>query len=493
MLPRSNTSSRELFVRCRPTPTPVLSTLSGIQPSQSYGFQFDLMIGPEPSPRQTIMPISRKKSCVQCRGAKARCNLDKPCSRCSERDLRCTYAGNPPVSTNEMPTIAQQAELVQSTQDKIVETDIGDPHFTSQDYLHDVEFTENIHQDSAALPLEDLGWITPGWNDSNFPPSLSGGVTPGAFSDLQQMLDLPSQMGSLVSQASASHSRIQSPCIRPSSKDKQNNGHHSIGQKNFSQADEGLVVISGIVYRNILSPRKTESPQSFLMAQMIWGQIRGYPKMIIQGQLPPFIYPPCVFDGILPKNCPHQHYDDNDLLSAFQAITIYLLLQAQDRRPERQNDVISIITILIDIGQQLTQSNNYTYNMYKEEFLKQREWAFHESMRRTMCLLYIIESLLEAMIGRQVPVGCQGFNPVPLPGPRLLWDYNNSEAWAYRLDRLKAEGLSERVMTLRDLRISGNGRAANEEVDEGLIGGMARWCEESDEFGSLLWMVALLK
>lgn len=38
------------------------------------------------------MPLSRKKSCGQCRAAKVRCNLRLPsCSRCSHRALSCTY------------------------------------------------------------------------------------------------------------------------------------------------------------------------------------------------------------------------------------------------------------------------------------------------------------------------------------------------------------------------------------------------------------------
>jgi hypothetical protein len=38
------------------------------------------------------MPLSRKKSCTQCRVAKVRCNLHLPsCSRCSQRALSCKY------------------------------------------------------------------------------------------------------------------------------------------------------------------------------------------------------------------------------------------------------------------------------------------------------------------------------------------------------------------------------------------------------------------
>jgi hypothetical protein len=39
------------------------------------------------------------------------------------------------------------------------------------------------------------------------------------------------------------------------------------------------------------------------MAQVLWGQVRAYPKMMIHGQLPPFMYPSCVLDDRLPKDC----------------------------------------------------------------------------------------------------------------------------------------------------------------------------------------------
>lgn len=79
-----------------------------------------------------------------------------------------------------------------------------------------------------------------------------------------------------------------------------------------------------------------------------------------------------------------------------------------------------------------------------------------------------------------------------MPGPRLLWDYNSSESWAHRLEKLKVQGFSERLLTLEDLEICGKGRATGKEIDKGLVDAMARWCEGVDEFGSLLWMTTLL-
>lgn len=112
---------------------------------------------------------------------------------------------------------------------------------------------------------------------------------------------------------------------------------------------------------------------------------------------------------------------------------------------------------------------------------------------RTMCLLYVFENIIDERIGSHDPVGCGGFEPVPLPSPRSLWDYNCSEAWAHRLARFKADGLQERLLTIQDLKHSGSDDAADWEVDGQTVEAMAKWCGGVDEFGALLLMIGLLK
>jgi hypothetical protein len=188
--------------------------------------------------------------------------------------------------SNQLPTIAQQPESTQPSE--ICETD-----------MPDFDLPEDTHQNPAALRIEDLGWPTASWSHSDLLHSSAGDLTLGAFSE---MLEQPSQMRT-PSRASANYSQLQSPAIRHTSKDKQ----HSLplaSQSNFVQdVDEGLTVIHGRIYRNVLSPRKSTTTQSFLTTQVLWGQLKAYPKKMIQGQLPPFIYPSCVLDDVLPRNC----------------------------------------------------------------------------------------------------------------------------------------------------------------------------------------------
>lgn len=106
---------------------------------------------------------------------------------------------------------------------------------------------------------------------------------------------------------------------------------------------------------------------------------------------------------------------------------------------------------------------------------------------RTLSLLYIIDYLLEKVVGNRTPVSCGGFNVIPLSCSRYLWNYNSRESFAYRLDSVKAKGLSKIHVTLGHL-----GRIGTV-TDEKLVDVMAKWCEGIDELGSLIWMIAAPK
>jgi len=230
------------------------------------------------------MPISRKKSCVPCRAAKARCDLATVCSRCSERGLQCKYSDKGLSLSG--PHILPHAET--SHLDESGET-----------AMHGIELSRDVDQDSAALTIEDIGWPTPGWNNSEFLQSSVDDLTLGAFGEI---LAQQSHIGTLT-QSSTEYSQMQTPPVRGISKDRQHR-LPSDGQTRCSQeAEDRLEVISGGAYRNIFSPRKSTTTQSFLTARVIWGKFMTYPKMLIQGHLPPFIYPSCVFNDVLPQNC----------------------------------------------------------------------------------------------------------------------------------------------------------------------------------------------
>ncbi|RYP17171.1 hypothetical protein DL766_008956 [Monosporascus sp. MC13-8B] len=265
------------------------------------------------------------------------------------------------------------------------------------------------------------------------------------------------------------------------------------------------------------SHRKASSIEAFLTAQIILGRVIGYPKMLVEGgKLPPFIHPycvlggkpNCVIDGIhqcLPKqlaNCASlvrmfygrnsgnssfvwnsiygelqrldeesQGYDQEALLAGTQAMAIYTLLQASDSESMRPNDVVSMIRKLVDMVKKLHLS------------------------RRSMALLFIIELLFEVFLGDQSCVEGGNFKDVPVPSSRDLWDPDMKENWTSRLQRYLAGRKPDRVLTLGDIRAATCGVDPSQqgmEKDAALVRDVARWCENLDEFGTLLWMAVSL-
>lgn len=72
------------------------------------------------------MPFSRKKSCITCQAAKARCSRNSPCTRCTSKQIHCSYDfglihGHASSKRNELPQLApkshqrKRAEPISST------------------------------------------------------------------------------------------------------------------------------------------------------------------------------------------------------------------------------------------------------------------------------------------------------------------------------------------------------------------------------------------
>lgn len=176
------------------------------------------------------MPIARKKSCAQCRQAKARCNLGRPiCSRCTERALQCNYGDAPPSTPDTLST----AHHVQPMQlDDIAQTNTGSPGYGQ---TNNFEFTE---QNLSPFGLEHLGWPTPTWSDATLPRSLATPEIIGGISEESH------------GQASTSPSNIQSP------------DYEAAGEDNFLQTTNDDL--------DLLIPRPSLTAVSFISTRIVW-------------------------------------------------------------------------------------------------------------------------------------------------------------------------------------------------------------------------------
>ena len=265
------------------------------------------------------MPVSRKKSCRNCRRAKARCNLSFPCSRCTERDLQCIFEEiprrTPQSSHSGAQGIRSDAEDLSSSG-----TVQGNAQQAFTDFIdatmdevrgsgleQGLEFTVNDGQDPGIPLVHDAA------SDAAFDWNVAGRLFSGSSS-----LDFfnTSPRGPSLNPEQPSQSNLSSKPgrlidylqVRSLSPQQAGNNHQAgfpVPRQSTSllEIERGVAFIYRTVYSNLLAPKKPKSKQSFLMRQVIWGQIRDYPKMIIDGSLPPFIYPPCVLNDKLPRVC----------------------------------------------------------------------------------------------------------------------------------------------------------------------------------------------
>lgn len=213
------------------------------------------------------MPIPRKKSCVQCRAAKARCSLAVPCERCSERGLNCEYGSAAPRLEPYRPSAAGRYSgsglSVSNREDRHAAGQ--SPFYGNRATGETPVFTAS--QTGATLGLSES---TVDLADANF-DLFSGFFSQGCR---------PSD----------------TPFLGHSEENDRQGTSYTNGDRFVPAMDQSVSTrIGGRAQNRLLSQRKTTTMETLFTAKVLLAQIRQYPKMMIEGRkLPPFIHPRCV-------------------------------------------------------------------------------------------------------------------------------------------------------------------------------------------------------
>ncbi|KAK5654679.1 hypothetical protein OQA88_7003 [Cercophora sp. LCS_1] len=214
------------------------------------------------------MPISRKKACAPCRESKARCNLQLPCSRCSDRGLRCTYE-RIPVFQGPYPSPRPIASRPPQS--------LG----------------------SYDGQTEQTLW---GW-DSIL--THSGIITedPHTVSTLDQWFETgPGDLAGAMPEVEHRHGACE-------------------------ESHPGTAMVAADIETDTLSRRKPKNPETYLTSKVVFGQLTSYPAMMVdgKGRLPPFIHPQCVLDGKPMDECRSQGNGNHTCFSETLAVCVSLL------------------------------------------------------------------------------------------------------------------------------------------------------------------------
>ncbi|KAI8630476.1 hypothetical protein F5Y19DRAFT_427742 [Xylariaceae sp. FL1651] len=491
------------------------------------------------------MPVSRKKACHQCRTAKARCSLDSVCFRCLKKGLSCEYVGfslrgtpyaRPNFGTTDQGMPSADPDVTKEPlSNHFGLPDLEIPYHNFEgifDELPVLESSEdnNLVSNPADAP-RDVPWEEASWNRDKELSHLSA---------TECSLNMGISRYSMPSGTPATLSPFFFLTKAPLN-DLLRNGDQSTDQ----QPDPTVTAIEvyGRRYENFLTLRQAPTIEKSLMAKIIMGQLENYPKMLIQaGNLPPFIYPQCVLEDRLCRQCTattgiHQclpeplanctslvqmfysrnagnrqlvwkmiydeqnrlhkqshSYDDTILLAAIQAMSIYMLVQAQDSESIAQNDVSSLIVAISEMATILHSRSKYQHDIYTDPNLNKKTWVSCEGMRRVLNLFYVVRAVLVVLIGDPNQAGCGSILATPLPCMRELWDPNTTESWAARLHRYKSRRACDRVLLISDLLHRLNGEESNTKNDADTLvqKDLVNWCESLDDFGILVWMALLL-
>ncbi|KAF7540272.1 hypothetical protein G7054_g1457 [Neopestalotiopsis clavispora] len=380
------------------------------------------------------MPISRRKSCLECRAAKARCSRDPTCFRCVERGLTCNYGPTLPRSTpysRPADYTSRIGHMVSENVDQVTgpladpapadnerRPPLGSDSIDSYDmdpapdqerwprgvWLSDDQFiagidstwsedlipvlpTEDTFRRFTAQPVEPMN---EGQSDSRF----------GRFRD-----------GDLFNhQQPGPFARIANTQLAES----------SFGRNHvFSILGNNCRMVSGTQFDIIAKPKRAITGSSFLTTQVLLSQVREYPTSLTT-------------IGLYQV----ESYDSATLLAASQASMIYVLLQAQRASSASRDELKFMISCLVDLLVRLHESSVYKSDIYSIEPLNEPEWALLESTRRSSEGIPIISDLVAA----------------------------------------SDSGTDLETISLEDE----------------MFGKVVEWCQAMDGFGTLVWMAVLL-
>ncbi|PTB63033.1 hypothetical protein BBK36DRAFT_1182618 [Trichoderma citrinoviride] len=524
------------------------------------------------------MPISRQKSCVQCRKAKARCSLALPrCSRCMSRNLPCEYAGGAvPRMTPYMSSSVLQALNPTSINTPTTHTSSSD---TPQQHAGHVRVLAARHgQEGAATApgyaaLDPLGMISSSPSAATASSSSAGQMAAPQHSTttrpdwppLQVELDPPgptshapagsldtSAMGLTIEPCHSVFSFLHNINMNPPDSEPdldtrlRNPVTGSGTQSDFLLHDKAS---------RVLTKRRGLTASSVLATRTILGQVCSYPAMLVSGHaLPPFIHSRCslnddggstrhdcaregrhaclgrtlsvcaslvgmwmdrtpvsssfvwetIYNEVARMHKEHEAFDSETMLESIQALTVYMLLQAQDAEALVKNDVKLLLITLGELGQKLHSTLAYnTFIDTIETPLCRPTWVLYESARRTLCLLYIIEMFLEINLRQSESRCCQSFAAAPLPCVRDLWEVPSTYDWSKRYAAFLRGRSVARILTLKDYKLAqhlspeellldGSSSSSSSGSSGSIMKDVMRWCEGMDSFGTLVSLAATL-
>ncbi|KAI0393960.1 hypothetical protein F5Y17DRAFT_429881 [Xylariaceae sp. FL0594] len=517
---------------------------------------------------------TRVRSCLACAKAKTGCDHSLPqCSRCVAKGIRCQY---PDLSSTLRKAGGGRREFQQCDEIE-VESRVGfTPPIVSPDSLfpvteHHGEISgEDLIPDFSVSEDNRLGWNEASIGFAGFlsPQNINMTTTSPTF----PLSVLPSHPPQTIDTTTAGYREDE---VQPSLQ-IMNTASSSLTYNSIPRSP------SSTVRSLIRRPQWQQRPQTTTQQRiqyLILHTLKSYPLMMRRRDtLPPFIHPSLV-DGVMGQisdgtdktspltNCmvlvhmlgsdvrgsrrlfwrnvrmecerllsEEGKLDKWALLTAMQALTIYILVRVDERDDTEDNDSnidLLLIKTIISIIQQF-----YFVDMScdgqcglcngKHRWLSWKEWIFRESRRRLAIIYRVVNKLIYFEPGSMCDMPSE-FVLAPLPAAKSLWEARDERSWLFNLGSnnnddndgndnmhlsfgLRADGNVVRLdgsrLSCRDVWISsppphqksftgGKGRSGaqrrdddDDDDDDESEKGWQEWCAGMDGLGGLVMLAA---
>lgn len=267
------------------------------------------------------MPVSRIKSCAQCRTAKARCSLTAPCIRCRDRNLTCKYEQEAALSRNDgscsprpprpiAPACRNPAAGGLESGPGL--SDAREPAATPSQGQGFQSIGSSCASASNRLGNPESSQMT--WEDfdtsiMSFSDCANGGDSLIAQVDQQQAPAMQRSLDSIAEDI-ALPGEISLPWLAGQleggvvSHDRPRHTAHA-GLTPHSQGPVSDVESKPRRYKDkLIWPRIGSTIEGYFSNTVFRGQIMSYPQMMSKGnRLPPFIFPRCMMGGPVAFDC----------------------------------------------------------------------------------------------------------------------------------------------------------------------------------------------
>lgn len=225
------------------------------------------------------MSASRTKSCQPCRLAKARCSLEAPCSRCSNRGLECHYAlGKPNTRTAGFREIRPAPGVLSQTQ--------------SDDCVR--VMTDELSNYGPIAVDFDLYSAVPEANAYGVPPEVDASSPIPASVEPEQRTNRDTLPYSCTSRLTAPVAGLSLPPSRDNEAWSEETPPCT-ESPTTSTLNPSHMALRSVPLGPQLIQRGRSLQQGSLTASMLLSRLADFARIMADcKELPPFIHPPCI-------------------------------------------------------------------------------------------------------------------------------------------------------------------------------------------------------